>query len=107
MGAQGDKMNGDSVLLAELLTEKLSTLDGITFKKMFGGHGIFSDGKMFGMISAKGFAFLKVDDDLRAKYEKLGSEPHSKMPYSSIPQEVLNDTELLLEWCAQSIQLTK
>lgn len=107
MGVKGDKMSGDSVLNTELLIEKISVLDGITSKKMFGGHGVFCDGKMFGMIDSKGVAFLKINDDLLPRFEQKGSERHSKMPYSSIPAAVMADTDLLLAWCEKSINLTK
>ena len=58
MGVKGDKMKQDSVLATELLLEKLARINGISSKKMFGGHGIFHDGKMFGMVDSKGVNIL-------------------------------------------------
>lgn len=74
---------------------------------MFGGYGIMESGKMFGMINPKGIAFLKVDDALKAELSKQGSEAHSKMPYSSIPVDLFNDTEQLRAWAKKAIGLTK
>jgi DNA transformation protein len=105
MGEKGSKTHNDSVINAELFVEKLSPLGDVTSKKMFGGHGIFLRGKMFGMINPKGIGFLKADDDLKAKYAEIGSEHHSKMPYSSIPEAIFDDNDKLMEWAEQSVAL--
>jgi DNA transformation protein len=52
MGVKGDKMNQDSVLSAELELEKLSSIEGVSPKKMFGWHGLFHESKMFGIIDS-------------------------------------------------------
>ena len=107
MGQKGDKMTQDSVLKAELITEKLAPLGNITSKRMFGGHGLFHEGKMFGMIDSKGIAYLKVGDSNRESYEKEGSVRHGKMPYYSIPENVFNNQEKLLEWAQIAIEFSK
>lgn len=106
MGQKGDKHTPESQLNATLLLEKLSTIEGVTSKKMFGGHGIFHDGKMFGMISAKGMAFLRTNDSNKSDYLDKGSEQHSKMPYHTIPDDILNSDELV-EWSKKSIEISK
>jgi DNA transformation protein and related proteins len=106
MGQKGDKHTPEAQLNAELLLEKLSVIEGVTSKKMFGGHGIFHEDKMFGMISAKGIAFLRTNDSNRDDYLNKGSEQHSKMPYHSIPDNVLNGDELL-NWAKESIEISK
>jgi DNA transformation protein len=105
MGIKGDKMTQDSVLSAEFIIEKLSAISGVSSKKMFGGHGIFSEGKMFGLIDSKGEIFLKVNDELKSNRAKLGSNQHSKMPYVSIPDSVLKDSSALIEWAKESLIL--
>jgi len=45
-------MNQDSVLSAELELEKLSSIEGVSPKKMFGWHGLFHESKMFGIIDS-------------------------------------------------------
>ncbi|MCI5056702.1 MAG: TfoX/Sxy family protein [Flavobacteriales bacterium] len=106
MGNKGDKMTSDSVSTAEKIVQKLQKLGDISSKKMFGGHGIFIDKSMFGMIDSKGVVFFKVDEKLKLELNEYGSKPHSKMPYSSIPNEVL-DSENLIEWAEKSINLIK
>ncbi len=107
MGTKGDKETGESAITAELLKEKLGSIDGITSKKMFGGHGIFHEDKMFGLIDSKGRAFIKSDEEQAKAHAKLGSEKHSKMPYYSIPEIVFNDPDLLSVWAKHAIKSSK
>lgn len=94
-------------MAAELLVSKLEPIGGITSKKMFGGHGIFHDGKMFGIIDSKGMAYFKVGDSNRSEYEQNGAQKHGKMPYFTIPDSILNDHEALLTWSQRSIEVSK
>ena len=43
---------------------------------------------MFGMINPKGDLFFKVDAGLKEQFANQSSSPHSKMPYSSVPEEI-------------------
>ncbi len=70
MGTIGDKLTQDSVSVAELLVNKLDSIDGISTKRRFGGHGIFHEGKMFGLVDSKGQCFLKADDSIKKDFEE-------------------------------------
>ena len=107
MGEKGNKLSQESVLTAELLLDKLSQIGDITTKKMFGGYGIFHEGKMFGIIDPKGQSYLKADDSNRPDFEALGCHKHSRMPYFSIPENVLSDPEILATWARKSIESSK
>lgn len=107
MGKKGDEMKRDSVIAAEFLTENLTGIEGITTKKMFGGHGVFHDGKMFGIVDSKGQIFFKADESSQAVYEAQGSHKHSRMPYFSLPESILEDRDKLVEWAQRSIELSK
>ena len=107
MGTKGDKMSSDSGRSAELLLAKLEPITGITSRKMFGGHGIFHNDTMFGIIDSKGVVFLKANDSNKAQFEQRGGHKHSRMPYFSVPEEILNNHEELLKWSRQSIDLSK
>ncbi len=107
MGIKGDKMGKESELSAELMKAKLSSIEGITTKKMFGGHGIFHDGKMFGIIDSKGQSLLKVNDSTKADFEEKGATKHSRMPYYSIPIEILENQDELVKWAKKSIEISK
>ena len=105
MGEKGNKLSQDAALTAELLLEKLSQIGGITSKKMFGGYGIFHEGKMFGIVDAKGQSYLKADDSNRTDFEASGSHKHSRMPYYSIPEDIYNDPETLVTWAKKAIDI--
>ncbi len=107
MGIKGDKLTQDATLAAEELVEKLSAIEGITSKKMFGGHGLFHADKMFGLMNSQGEAYLKVDQSNRADFEQAGGHQHGKMPYFSIPVDVRDDQDLLIEWANKSITISK
>ena len=107
MGIKGDKLTKEASILADLLVEKLSPIGGISTKKMFGGHGIFHEGKMFCIIDSKAQAYMKADDSNKADYEATASQQHSKMPYYSIPEEVLNNVKMLIIWANKSISIAK
>ncbi|WP_436517586.1 TfoX/Sxy family protein [Ekhidna sp. To15] len=80
MGQTGDKHSNEAQLTAELFLEKLSLIQGVTSKKMFGGHGFFHEGQMFGMVDSKGKIALKATGDLEQEYLKKGSSKHGKCP---------------------------
>ena len=107
MGKKGDKLSNESTIVAEQLLERLESIGGVTTKKMFGGHGIFHDAKMFGLIDSRGQTFFKAADDLKTAYEEMGSEKHSRMPYFSVPDDILGDPDKLKEWANKSIELSK
>ena len=107
MGVKGDKGTNEGTLTAELLIEKLVAIPEVNLKKMFGGYGIFCDGKMFGLVNSKGQAYFKANDSNMDHFENHGSHRHSKMPYFSVPDEVIMDQDTLVEWAKSSIALTK
>lgn len=107
MGMKGDKMKKDSVESANYMVESLGSIDGISTKKMFGGHGIFYNGKMFAMVNSKGQVHLKADDSNKSFFEEHGSEKHSKMPYYSVPEAVFESKDELINWSKKSIDILR
>ena len=107
MGQSGDKLTQDSVLVAELLIEKIGSIGGVSSKKMFGGHGIFHEGKMVGIIDSQGECYMKADDSNRPEYEARGAHRHGRMPYFSIPDEVFKKQDELISWSRKSIAISK
>jgi DNA transformation protein len=107
MGAKGDKSTQDGQLAAELIIQRLSPIEGVTSKKMFGGHGIFHHGQMFGIVDSKGHYFLKADDTIKKDFLDKGASQHSRMPYYSIPEEVFENEQELMLWARKSISINK
>ena len=107
MGIKGDHQSKLGYVLAEQMIEKLEPIGEITSKKMFGGYGLFHDETMFGMIDSNGVLFFKGDEELRVQLTKLGSAKHRRMPYYSLPQEVVSNFDLLIEIAIKSIEFSK
>ena len=89
------------------LLDTLSDLGGVRSRAMFGGHGIYHDGVMLGLV-ADGVFYLKVDDGNRAAFEAAGSKPFTyrrqgltkdvAMSYWEVPAGVLESREALCQW---------
>lgn len=82
-------------------------MGGISSKKMFGGYGIFHEGKMFGMVDSKGNIFLKADEHTQPDFEAKGAQKHSRMPYFTLPEEVMEEAEALIGWVEKAIEVSK
>ena len=85
----------------------------VTARKMFGGAGLYRDGKMFGLI-ADDVAYLKVDDSNREEFVLAGScpfKPYSDksttMSYFEIPPDVLEQPDELARWAECSLAILK
>ncbi|MDP6156985.1 MAG: TfoX/Sxy family protein [Candidatus Thermoplasmatota archaeon] len=96
----------------DYVTEKLEGLEDLTVKKMFGGAGLFSGGKMFALIYG-GTLYFKIGESNEEDYVKKGSQPfippfgkrRMKMPYYVVPADILDDTDKILEWAERSVKI--
>ena len=93
--------------------DQLSRWGGVSVRRMFGGAGLYRDGKMFGLI-ADDVAYLKVDDANRADFVRAGSAPFNPYPeknkatvmsYYEIPPEVLENRDELAKWAQGSLDI--
>ena len=107
MGEKGNRSTSESSKSAENLQQRLVKLGNIRIKKMFGGYGVFEEDKMFALVDSKGSVFFKVDETNQSRYEEAGSKKHARMPYFSVPEEVLVNDDLLEEWARTSIKISK
>ena len=87
--------------LAELFEE----FGPVTVRRMFGGHGIFRDEVMFGLV-ADDALYLKADDRNRAMFEANGlprfeyqrNRKRISLSYYLAPEEALEDPHTLAAW---------
>ena len=93
--------------------DQLSPWGDVTARKMFGGAGLYRNGKMFGLV-ADDVAYLKVDDSNREDFEGAGSSPFKPYPdkpatmsYFEVPPEVLEKPEELIRWAERSLAIQK
>lgn len=97
-------MAGDSEFVG-FVVESLQPLGPVAARRMFGGHGIFMDGLMFGLI-ADDQLYLKVDDGNRAAYAARRLQPFTftskgrlvETSYREAPSEGFDDPEILCDW---------
>jgi len=90
---------------AGFVVESLQPLGPVSARRMFGGHGIFLEGLMFGLI-ADDQLYLKADDSNRAAYEAEGLAPFTytrggktlELSYRQAPGEAFDDPEVLCSW---------
>jgi DNA transformation protein len=101
-------MAADSEFIG-FVVESLRALGPVNARRMFGGHGVFLDGLMFGLI-ADDQLYLKVDDHNRTAYEAQGLLPFTytgkgrpiEMSYREAPSEGFDDPEILCDWAREA-----
>jgi len=93
--------------LAGLLA-RLTPLGEVKARAMFGGHGIYLDGQIFG-IAAGERIFFKIDDTTRPRYEAKGMavfrpyDDHVTLAsYFEVPPDVLEDADVVRAWAAEA-----
>ncbi len=94
--------------------ERVADLGPIRYKRMFGGAGFWFDGKMFACY-AEGSFMLRADEENAPKFAAYGIGPwvpgiipsrvgkNITMPYYAIPDDVMGDDGLLLQWSREAI----
>ena len=96
------------------LLEQLAPLGEVSARAMFGGYGIYFDGRMFALVAEDTF-YVKVDDDSRAEFESEGLEPFryesargtSSMSYYQPPTAAIDDREKLCAWARKGMEAAR
>lgn len=96
---------------ADAVVARLVPMGPVTWKRMFGGFGIYLDGLMFGLI-ADDALYFKVDDDNRPEFEAAGSTPFTferkdrsvQTSYWRVPDDIYEDIEALAAWGGRAHQ---
>jgi DNA transformation protein len=93
----------------DFVLDQLAGLRELRAKRMFGGIGLYSGERFFGIVAADEL-FFKVDDSNRGAYEAAGSEAFRpvaarpvSMSYWRVPIEVLEDPAELRVWAEDAI----
>lgn len=77
----------------------------IEARRMFGGYGLFHDGRMLGIVTG-GRVYLKTDDETRAQFVAKGLPPFeyarrgemTATSYYEAPAEIFEDREEAARW---------
>ncbi|MDP4832096.1 MAG: TfoX/Sxy family protein [Rickettsiaceae bacterium] len=93
----------------DYILDLLSPFGSITSRAMFGGHGIYKDKIIVGII-ADDELYFKVDATNKGQYAALNSTPFAytakdkkiNLSYWKVPIEIMEDEEQLSIWLEQS-----
>ncbi len=107
MGKAGAQFSEAVGAAADELVERMAPLGLVSWKKMFGGAGVFVDGKMFALVDPEARVHLKAGASNQARFDGAGSTKHGRMPYFTVPADVLADDTVLLEWAGESAALAR
>jgi len=89
------------------IMDKLSPINGIRSRAMFGGYGIFCGDSMFALI-AEDTLYFKVNESNRAVYKKAQSKPFPHgISYWEVPAEVIEEDSKLLDWANLSMDIAR
>ena len=89
----------------EYLKELFREFGPVNARRMFGGHGIFFDGLMIGLV-ADDCLYLKVDAQSVSKFTERGlsqfqypkGDKFVGMSYYQVPDEVLEEPSEMRQW---------
>ena len=95
----------------EHLVELLEGFGSVTGRRMFGGHGLYRDGVMFGLV-VDDTLYLKADDGNRAMFEERGLPRFEyakqgrrvSVSYYQPPGDVLEDAGTLARWARPAFE---
>lgn len=95
---------------ADYLPEVFEEFGAITLRRMFGGHGVYHQGLMFGLV-ADDTLYLKTDAQSTPAFEQEGLEPFTytdrngrsaTLSYRRAPDGIYDDRELAAAWARRA-----
>ena len=107
MGEKGARLTGTAVEVAEQFLDELPAIADLSSRKMFGGVGVFAEGKMFAIVDSGGCLFLRADETTSRDFEAGGGHKHGRMPYWSVPNTVLSKPDELPRWAARAVEVAR
>jgi DNA transformation protein len=91
---------------AEAIQELFAEFGSVSVRRMFGGAGVFVDGRMIGLVS-RDVIYLKADAETIPAFEREGLAPfsyatkngeHKLTSYWRMPERLYDDPEELARW---------
>ena len=92
----------------EYVCDQLGSIDGISHRAMFGGHGLYCGSTFFG-IAYRSKLYFKTNEETRAKYvawEMGPFQPNAKQrlnSYYEAPPDCIDDATALTELAEEAI----
>ena len=97
----------------EYVLEQLGRVRPVTWRKMFGGVGVYADDRFFALLD-NDTLYFKTGATNRADFEGRGMPPFQPfgpgtkpMDYHELPGDVLENVAELPEWIAKAVAVTE
>lgn len=92
---------------------KLGAVRPVTYRKMFGGAGVYLDGLMFAVLD-NDRVYFKVDSQNEGRYVEAGMDlfvydpsTGATMPYREVPPRAWETPEDLAEWIDEALEVVR
>jgi DNA transformation protein len=97
----------------DFVVEQLGRVRPVTWRRMFGGVGIYADGAFFALLD-NDTLFFKTGDTNRGDFEARGMKPFQPfgpdtkpMSYFEVPGDVLENVAELAMWMAKAVAVAE
>ena len=96
----------------ETLHELFASLQPISIRRMFGGKGIYAEGRIVAVVLDDEL-LLKTDAETAARFEAAGGRRWTyqregrapvSMPYHTLPAEAFDDPALMADWARLALE---
>lgn len=97
------------------VAEAMAGLGPVSFRRMFGGAGVYADALMFALID-QDVLYLKVDDDSRRDFEAEGTRPFtyttkhgegSLNSYWRAPDRLFDEPDEMVVWARRALAVAR
>jgi len=94
--------------LVRTIEDLLASWPMFSWKRMFGGYGLYDDGVFFGIVDGDA-AFFRVNDEQRERYKVAGMGPFNPTPdwvaenYYQVPGDVLESPVEFAAWAKRAV----
>ena len=103
-----------SEALVEHLRDLFAPFGPLSTRAMFGGHGVYIEGFIVGVIIGEAL-YLKTDADTREAFRRAGCEPlvyrmkgrSVAMSYWSLPESALDSPQAMQPWARLAIEAAR
>jgi len=93
---------------ADFVLDQLAGLDGVSARRMFGGHGLYREAVFFGIVH-DGRLYFRTDEASRADYLARGMQPfrpsqkQTLKNYFEVPVDIIESPRRLGEWALRAV----
>ena len=96
----------------EYVCDQLGELDGVSYRSMFGGYGLYCGATFFGIVY-RGKAYFKTSEESRRQYVDWGSEvfqPNAKQSlkaYYEVPGEWIDEASRIFALAEEAVDVAR